>query len=218
MNRNYNPNMPPVLMNLLIINVLVFMATQLLPISNTLFEQFALFFPASPYFKIWQPLTHMFLHANFMHLFFNMFTLWMFGRTIENDLGSKRFLWYYFLCGFGAALLQLGVNWIEINAAIGSGNSLAAARAINTPMVGASGAIFGLLAAFGIMHGNSILMMLFPPIPMKAKYFVLIYAALELWLGVTDRGGGVAHFAHLGGALWGFLILLYWKKRGKIHY
>lgn len=210
--------MPPVMMNLLIINVLVFMASNLLPIGRELAPHLALFFPTSPYFQPWQPITHMFMHGNMMHLLVNMFMLWMFGRVVENDLGSKRFLWYYLICGFGAAILQLAVNWIEITSLANAGDYMSAARAVNTPMVGASGAIFGLLAAFGILHGNSMIMMLFPPIPMKAKYFVLIYAALELWLGVRGAHDGIAHFAHLGGALWGFLILLYWKRKGKIHY
>ena len=204
-------------MNLLIINVLVFIAIQLLPFGQRMFDALGLYFPTSPDFRFWQPLTHMFVHDNndFYHLLFNMLTLWMFGRTVEYDLGSKKFIWYYLLCGLGAALLQLTVNWIEINAA---GAGIAAARMINTPMIGASGAIFGLLAAFGILHANSMVMMVLPPIPMKAKWFVLIYAALELWLGVSGMQPGVAHFAHLGGGLWGFLILLYWKKKRKIYF
>lgn len=210
--------MPPVVMNLLIINVLVFVAIYLLPFGPRLGGSMALYFPTSPYFRFWQPLTHMFVHANFTHLLVNMFTLWMFGRTVEYDLGAKKFIWYYLLCGLGAALLQLTVNWIEINSLAGSGDYIAAAQAVNGQMVGASGAIFGLLAAFGVMHANSMVMMLIPPIPMKAKWFVLIYAVIELLFGVSGVNDGVAHFAHLGGALWGFLILLYWKKKGKIYY
>ncbi len=220
MNRNYNPNFPPVVMNLLIINVLIFLATSArLSFGPELKSALTLYFPTSPGFRFWQPLTHMFVHADSMHLFVNMFTLWMFGRTVEYDLGPKKFIWYYLICGFGAALLQLAVNWIEINALANAGDYLTAGAMIQYGgMVGASGAIFGLLAAFGILHANSMVMMLVPPIPMKAKWFVLIYAVVELLFGVTGVNDGVAHFAHLGGALWGFLILLYWKKKGKIYY
>ncbi len=213
--------MPPVVMNLLIINVLVFMATFLLPFGQWLHDTLALYFPTSPNFRFWQPLTHMFVHSNTdpYHLLINMFTLWMFGRQVEYDLGPKKFMWYYLLCGLGAALLQLAVNWIEINALAGSGNFMEAGyMVLNGRMVGASGAIFGLLAAFGILHANSMVMMILPPIPMKAKWFVLIYAVIELLFGVSGVNDGVAHFAHLGGALWGFLILLYWKKKGKIYF
>lgn len=210
--------MPPVVMNLLIINVLLFMATVLLSFGPGMFNAMALYFPTSPYFRFWQPVTHMFLHGDYIHLLTNMFMLWMFGRTVEYDLGPKKFIWYYLLCGLGAALLQLGVNWIEIKALAGAGDYIAAGQMVNGQMVGASGAIFGLLAAFGIMHANSVVMMIIPPIPMKAKWFVLIYAAIELVFGVSGLQPGVAHFAHLGGALWGFLILLYWKKKGKIYY
>ena len=226
MRQNYNPNMPPVVMNLLIINVLVFIATLLPNIGDKLFSELALYFPTSPHFRIWQPLTHMFVHANqtmtgdiyFWHLFTNMFALWMFGRIVEYDLGSKRFLIYYLVCGLGAALLQMGVNWIEIGSYANEGNFMAAAMAVNTPMVGASGAVFGILLAFGMMRPNSVIMLLLPPIPMKAKWFVIIYGLIELFFGVRGGGDGIAHFAHIGGMLWGFLLLLYWKKKGKIHY
>ena len=216
MNRNYNLNMPPVVMNLLIINVLVFMATYIG--GDELLLKLAVYFPTSPYFRFWQPLTHMFTHAGFAHLFTNMFALWMFGRIVEYDLGSKRFLIYYMVCGLGAALMQMGVNWIEIASYANAGDYMAAAQAVNTPMVGASGAVFGILLAFGMMRPNSVIMLLFPPIPLKAKWFVIIYGLIELWIGVRGGGDGVAHFAHLGGMLWGFLLLLYWKKKGKIYY
>jgi len=210
--------MPPVVLNLLIINGLIFMAVRMLPAAQEIWPQLALFYPSSPFFRIWQPLTYMFVQVDTTHLLFNMFMLWMFGRTVEHDLGSRRFLTYYLLCGVGAAAIHLGVMWLEMNAYAAAGNFAGAMNLMRTPTIGASGAIFGLLVAFGMMHANSMVMMIIPPIPMKAKYFVIVVAVIELFLGVSGRGGNVAHFAHLGGALWGFLILFYWKRRGRIHY
>jgi membrane associated rhomboid family serine protease len=143
------------------------------------------------------------MHANLSHLFFNMFALWMFGRVIEYDLGSKRFLTYYLICGVGAGLMQLGVNAIEGGWAL---------------TVGASGAVYGLLLAYGMLHPNNTIMLMFPPIALKAKWFVVIYGVIELFAGIASSGGGVAHYAHLGGMLWGFLLLRYWKRRGQIWY
>lgn len=197
------------------------MAVHILPGGRGmgLIEQLSVYFPTSPNFRIYQLITHMFLQYDFLHMFFNMFALWMFGRIVEYDLGSKRFLIYYLICGVGAALMQIGVNWIEINSYINSGNFMAAEIARNTPMLGASGAVFGLLLAFGLMRPNAMIMLLIPPIPMKAKYFVIIFGLLELWLGASNgTGGGIAHFAHVGGMLWGFLLLIYWKKRRKIFF
>ena len=196
---------PPVVANLLIINILVFLAEILLPgrISNALLEFGALSFWKGGDFHIWQPLTYMFLHANFGHIFFNMFALWMFGRTLEYELGPKRFLTYYMVCGVGAALIQYLT-------ALAFGE-------LPLMLVGASGAVMGLLLAFGVMHPNAVIMLLIPPIPMKAKWFVIIYGVIELFLGW--RGvGNVAHFAHVGGMLWGFVLLYWWKKRGVIRY
>ncbi len=216
-----------VVKNLLIINVLMFFGSMLLmgdpdPASSVALingqitdfslwgrYRLALFLPGSPYFQPYQLVTHMFMHANLTHLFFNMFALYMFGPPIEMSFGSKRFLFYYLFAGFGAMFLQLGVSWLEIHQ-FGAPGYLA-----NIPMVGASGAIFGLLAAFGYLFPNSQIMLIFPPIPMRAKYFVLLYAGAELMFGLNTMGGnsGVAHFAHVGGALFGFLLLLYWRKR-----
>lgn len=212
-------------MNLLLINVVLFVAMNLMPggmehggLGEQLALKLSIYFPASPFFHFWQPLTHMFVHATWGHLFSNMFALWMFGRIIEYDLGSKKFLIYYFVCGLGAALLQMGVNWMEISSFISGGEGQRAISAINTPMMGASGAVFGILLAFGLMHANSVIMLLIPPIPMKAKWFVIIYGLIELFTGVYGRADGIAHFAHLGGMLWGFLLLVYWKRKGKIYY
>ncbi len=198
---------PPVVTNLVIVNVLFLMAERMLPygIGDKIVEHLALFNIGSPWFHSYQVVTYMFLHANFSHLFFNMFALWMFGRSLEYELGSKRFLIYYMVCGIGAALLQLLVGWLE-------------GGPLNVPTVGASGAVFGLLLAFAMLHPNDVIMLLFPPIALKAKYFVIIYGVIELLLGVSGSMDNVAHFAHLGGMLWGFLLLLYWRKRGKIYY
>lgn len=206
MNRQHNYNTPPVVMNLLIINALVFFLTNYL--SREIFYNMALFAPESPHFRFWQPITHLFVQDGFLHLFTNMFSLWMFGRQAEYDMGSKRFLTYYLVCGLGAAAMQLGVGYL-----MGSDP--------NIPMVGASGAVYGILLAFGLMHGNARVMLLIPPIPMKAKWFVIIFGALELFGGIRGglfEGDNVAHFAHLGGMIWGLLLLLYWKKRHKIYY
>ena len=213
---------PPVVTNLLIINVLVFLAEILLPgsVSDRLMDFGALHFWAGGGFHIWQPLTYMFLHANFSHILFNMFALWMFGRGLEYEMGSRRFLTYYLVCGVGAALIQLGVNWLEYSAMLSSGTASPAAlwSYAHATTIGASGAVFGLLLAFGMMHPNSVIMLVFPPIALKAKWFVIIYGAIELLAGVSGTGGGVAHFAHLGGMLFGWLLLRWWKKRGRIYY
>ncbi|MBE6181888.1 MAG: rhomboid family intramembrane serine protease [Rikenellaceae bacterium] len=192
---------PPIVKNLLIINALVFMAESLLPISH-LIEYYGALQIGFADFRTYQFVSYMFLHANFEHLFFNMFALWMFGRTLEVELGSQRFLTYYLVCGIGAALIQAAI-------AVG----------MDTPMVlvGASGAVFGLLLAFGVMHPNAVIMLVIPPIPMKAKWFVIVYGLIELFLGWRGAGN-VAHFAHVGGMLWGFMLLWWWKRNGKIYY
>lgn len=220
---------PPVIKNLIIINVLFFMAETILPngLGDLLIDKLGLYFWESDNFRLYQLVTHMFLHGSISHLFFNMFALWMFGRTLEYDLGSKRFLTYYMVTGIGAGLLQLGVNWIEISRlkevmdAAGSMTPYmheAFQSHLNRVTIGASGAVFGVLLAFGMMHPNSIIMLLIPPIPIKAKYFVIIYGVIELTLGVSGAQSGVAHFAHVGGMLFGFFLLRYWKRNGKIYY
>jgi membrane associated rhomboid family serine protease len=153
--------------------------------------------PGSP-FAPWQVVTYAFLHGDIMHIAFNMFALWMFGRELELLMGPKRFLIYYFTCVVGAALIQLLV-------AKGQGGLY--------PTIGASGGVFGILLAFGMTFPNRMIVLLFPPIPMKAKYFVIIYGVLELYLGVSGNAPGIAHFAHLGGMLFGFLLLQYWNRQ-----
>lgn len=202
MNRYFQT--PPVVLNLIIINVLAFMATALLPVGGTLVQHCALYWFGNPLYHSYQFISYMFLHANFEHLFFNMFALWMFGRTLEMELGPRRFLVYYMVCGVGAALIQMAAAWM--------------AGEYYIQLVGASGAVMGLLLAFGVMHPNSIIMLLIPPIPMKAKWFVVIYGVIEVFLGWTGYGGNVAHFAHVGGMLWGFLLLHWWRSRGFIRF
>lgn len=168
--------------------------------------QLAMYVPGSANFKPWQVLTHMFMHADLGHLAFNMLTLFFFGPPIERVWGTFRFLSYYLLCGLGAMALHLGVLWWELTRA-GLDPT-----AYNGAMLGASGAIFGVLVGFAWLFPNQIISLIFPPISLKAKYFVPIIAALELLYGVRGYDSGVAHFAHLGGALVGFLIMLMWYK------
>ena len=186
MNRYFQT--PPVVLNLIIINVLVYMATALLPVGDAIYRYCALSL-GTPFFHTYQFITYMFLHANFEHIFFNMFALWMFGRTLEYELGPRRFLIYYMVCGIGAALIQ----WLT---ALAFGE-------LPVMLVGASGAVMGLLLAFGVMHPNVPIIFIFLPIPIKAKWFVVIYGVIELFMGWTGFGGYVSHFAHVGGMVWG---------------
>ena len=190
--------------HLLIIHVLVYFATLLL---GTQRYNLAVFYPTSEFFRPYQIVTHMFMHGNLTHLFFNMFGLFMFGPPLESIWGPKRFLGYYLITGFGALGLHLLATYIEIQM------NPSMAGSINVPMLGASGAIFGLLAGFGMIFPNATIMLLIPPIPIKAKYFVLIYAGIEFFLGVSNPNGGIAHFAHVGGALVGVLLVLYWRYK-----
>ena len=205
-----NLNVTDVVRNLLLINIIVFVgATYFLP-SEITDHWLAVYYPASEYFQPVQLLTYMFMHGGFTHLFFNMFGLYMFGPPIEYTWGPKRFLFYYLFTGFGALALHFAVQFYQINY-LGYPPEIG-----DIPMVGASGAIFGLLAAYGMMYPENVLQLLFPPIPIKAKYFVVLYAGLELYLGISGRQVGVAHFAHLGGALFGFLLIMYWRNGGTV--
>lgn len=211
----YRPQTPPAVLNILIANCVMYLAMTLLN-ENRIYELFALFPIPSHWFEIWQPVTYMFMHGSFSHLFFNMFALWMFGRGLEWEMGTKRFLAYYLVCGIGAGLVQLGMAEIDLmrlpEASIGYHMYL------NTPTVGASGAVFGLLLAFGMLHPNATIMLLIPPIPIKAKWFVIIYGLLELLFGVSGRMDSVAHFAHLGGMFWGWLMLMWWRYQDRKKY
>ena len=207
-------SIPTVTRNLLLINIVVFVATFIddtLLHDDYMYRMFALFYPASPFFRIWQPLTHMFMHGGFWHLFFNMYTLLMFGAPVERAIGERKFLIFYFICGFGAMALHWGVQWCQLHLAAGM-----AADILSIPTVGASGAIYGLLIAFAMLYPDATLVLLFPPIPLKAKWWVLIFAGIEVVTGITGTMDGIAHFAHLGGMLIGFLLMLYWRKSGKL--
>ena len=191
---------PPAVKNLIIANCLLFLATYLIPKVNTLLGTYGqLFWIGSPNFHIYQFVSYMFLHGSFSHLFFNMFALWMFGRTLEYELGTQRFLIYYFVCGIGAALFQMAVAW--------------AANEFYFTMLGASGATMGLLMAFGVMHPNNQIFIFPFPMPIKAKWFVIGYILLEVLQGWGVSSDGIAHFAHVGGMLWGWALLQYWKNK-----
>jgi len=218
--------LPPVIKNLIIVNVLVFLAQKAFDPTDfgTVSQLFALHDVRSVYFKPHQLITHLFMHGGIWHIFFNMFALWMFGSTLENVWGPKRFLIFYMLCGLGAAVLHLTTLYVEYadlasqmaSAPIDIQNQYLydPLYKINVPTVGASGAVFGCLAAFGYLFPNSIVYAYF--IPMKAKWFVILYAGLELWLGIRNSAGdSVAHWAHLGGALVGFLLVFYWNRNNR---
>ncbi|HEX7366302.1 MAG TPA: rhomboid family intramembrane serine protease [Pelobium sp.] len=261
-----NTLFPPVVKNLLIINGIFFFATYVFQSSFgfDLSEHLALFFPTSPKFRVWQLITHLFMHANLGHIFSNMFALWMFGAILENFLGSKKFLNYYLLTGIGASLLFLGVQAVEIlplqnkaevytanptvgnykafvseevpediqpdfdriadywsqnpgsidakKASVSIVNSYLSAK-LNTPVMGASGAVFGILLAFGMLFPNTLIYIYFF-LPMKAKYLVILYGLFELYSGMANNpGDNVAHFAHLGGMLVGFILIKLWNIR-----
>ena len=198
---------PPVVKNLLIINCLVYLAVTLIDGVNHFCAEYLQLWWTNAYnapeFHSYQLITYMFLHAGLGHLFGNMFALWMFGRTLEYEIGSKRFLIYYLVCGVGAALIQMGIASIFNE---------------DLTLLGASGAVMGLLLAFGLMHPNNVIYVMPLPFPIKAKWFVIGYAVLELVLGSSGLSTGIAHFAHIGGMLWGLVLLLVWKKQGKIYF
>lgn len=219
--RGFLANIPPAVKNIIFINILVMLMTMIK--EDFMYETFALFYPTSPFFHWWQPVTHMFMHGGFWHLFFNMYTLWIFGSVLERVWGAKKFLLFYFVTGLGAALVHTGVQWLEVQywlmkVADGLYVGQSAIDVIKmTPTVGASGAIYGVLMGYAMLYPDSILRLIFPPIALKAKWFVLIFAAIELVTGMTGTGGGIAHFAHLGGLIFGFLLIIFWKKRHTLY-
>ena len=238
-------NMTPVVKQLLIINIIFFIGSQLVPIS---YDYLAMFFPENPNFKAWQLLTHMFMHGGILHIAFNMFAMVSFGSALEHFWGGKKFLFFYISCGLGAILLHTGVNYYffqdAINTLMANGYhkadilQLLNEGKIDTrwqqilsvsqfegftgayigTVVGASGAIYGLLTAFAFMFPNAELALMFIPVPIKAKYFVPGILAIDLFLGFKGNslfgngGTGIAHFAHVGGAVAGFLMMWFWKK------
>ncbi len=209
---NFLERIPPVTRSILIVNVIMFVAT--LVNENFMIGTFAMFYPASPLFRWWQPLTHMFMHGGWWHILFNMYTLVMFGMVVERALGTKKFLILYFVAGFGAVVLYTGVEWLQAQSL--SPNSAAYIDLLRTPVVGASGAIYGVLVAFAMLYPEARMTLIFPPVTLDAKWMVAIFIGIELLTGITGTQMGVAHFAHLGGALFGFLLVLYWRKRGEL--
>ena len=207
---NFLERIPPVTRSILIVNVIMFVAT--LVNENFMIGTFAMFYPASPLFRWWQPLTHMFMHGGWWHIFFNMYTLVMFGMVVERALGTKKFLILYFVTGLGAVALHTGVEWLTAHGA----DQAALYDLYRTPMVGASGAIYGVLVAFAMLYPEARMTLIFPPVTLDAKWMVAIFIGIELLTGITGTQMGVAHFAHLGGALFGFLLILYWRKSGKL--
>lgn len=218
-------NIPTVTRNLLLINIVVFLATYLFKQQFALERWGGLHFFMAPDFHVWQFITYQFMHGNFTHIFFNMFALWMFGCVIERVWGPQKFLFYYLVCGIGAGLCQELVQYFEF-----SGDGLTALSVhdrVNvlgvgvmtvgqiynlSCTVGASGAVYGILLAFGMTFPNERIFIFPLPVPIKAKWFICIYAALEIVLAYSSNGDGVAHVAHLGGMLFGLLLILYWRK------
>jgi len=234
---------PPVVKNLIIINALMFLALFgfKAAFGVDLNRELGLFYFKSPYFEPYQIITHMFMHGSLGHIFFNMFALWMFGKVLETVWGGKRFFIYYMITGLGASALHMLVNHLQIASAMKEvaqaygidnfspetveqllrRNSALAQKVgigLYVPTVGASGAVFGVLLAFGMLFPNTQLMLLFPPIPIRAKYFVIGYGILELYLGLTQPGSNIAHFAHLGGMLFGFILIKYWNQKSNKFY
>lgn len=220
---------PPVIKNLVIVNALVFFAQQIFGnnASFNLENLFALHDIRSVYFRPHQLVTHLFLHGDLWHIFFNMFALWMFGSILENLWGPKRFLTFYMICGIGAAVLHLATLYYELTPAWNEFHSFPLAEQekykyapniLNSATIGASGAVFGCLAAFGYLFPNSLIYM-YAFFPIKAKWFVLIYGGAELILGIRNSAGdNVAHWAHLGGAAVGLIMVIIWNKRNRRHF
>ena len=235
-------SLPDIVKQLIIINVLFFLGS--MSLGNAAYDLLALHYPQNPKFAPWQVVTHMFMHGSINHILFNMFGLWMFGGTLAQMWGRNKFLFFYLSTGLGAAALQLGINYFQISTVVGqlveAGYSATVLTetlqsgqyntswlnvisqtelsqlltSFNMSMVGASGALYGILVAFAFLFPNTELMIIFLPIPIKAKYFVPILLASDLFFGFSSYSlGPIAHFAHLGGALTGFIMMWYWKKQ-----
>ena len=200
----------PIVKHFIIINVIMFALTLLA--ENFMLEKFALFYFNSPFFKPYQLISYIFMHGGFMHILFNMYSLYIFGSVLESVWGGKKFFIYYMVTGIGAALSHLFIPYLRIESGV-----LDPYLASIIPMVGASGAIYGLLLAYGVLFPNNVLTLFFPPVSLKAKYMVFVFGGLEFLLGLGGSGDGVAHFAHLGGMLFGFVILMIWKRGNKLY-
>lgn len=240
-------NITPTVKQLLILNVIFYIGSQI--VGAPAYDLLSMYFPGNPGFHFWQPITHMFMHAAYpqiMHILFNMIALYSFGSALEHYWGAKKFLFFYFSCGLGAALLHIGVSYYfyetglhymqhmglssQIHSFLATGQLSSVGvqhidtdilksmfDSYNSPVLGASGAIYGLLVAFAFMFPNAALFLIFIPIPIKAKYFVPVLLAYDLISGIGGQslfgGDGIAHFAHLGGAIVGFLMMWYWKNK-----
>ena len=215
---NFLERIPTVTRSLLIINVLMFVATLINP--SLMKGLFAMAYPASTAFRWWQPLTHMFMHDGIWHILFNMYTLVMFGMVVEQALGSKRFLILFFVTGFGAVLLHTGVEFLQVRSLVKEYTPAPYSAQQIYDMIphvlGASGAVYGVLVAFAMLYPEARMTLIFPPVTLDAKWMVAIFIGIELLTGITGTQMGVAHFAHLGGALFGFLLVWYWRKRGEL--
>jgi membrane associated rhomboid family serine protease len=193
-------NIPKAVKHIIIINILMLVLTYL---NNPLMSKWFALNPVTFLWKPWQLVTYMFMHGGFGHLFFNMYTLFIFGSVLENVWGTKKFLTFYFVTGIGAALVNIGVQYLTGSFAL---------------TVGASGAIYGILMGYAMLYPDSRLTLLFPPVSMKAKWFVLIFAGIELLLGISNNpADNVAHFAHLGGLIFAFLLIMFWKKKHRLY-
>lgn len=239
---NKNPGAVTVI---IIVNVIFFAVSNIPSLEDVMIGTFALYFPLNPAFQWWQLVTNMFMHGGVMHILFNMYGVYAFGALLERVWGPRRFVVFYFLCGLGAAVIYLAVNyykftgletsfladgisqsdlhailsksWDSINM-VANDDLRAFWRIFHVPALGASGAVYGILVAFGMLFPNVKLMLVFLPVPVPAKYFIPGLVALDLFSGVTGVsifGGGIAHFAHVGGALIGFLLMLWWRHVDK---
>ena len=227
--------------HLLIINIIFFFASSVL--GEIMYDLFAMHYPNNPNFFIWQPITHMFMHGDLTHIMFNMFGLWMFGTPLEQMWGKQKFIFFYISAGLGAVLLQTIIYHIDVVSvnqilseyglskgeidlfyetgrlntsviqSVGEDRLFSGIQSFKAIMVGASGALYGILVAFAMLFPNVQLMLLFPPIPVRAKYLVPILILFDLFFGFTSYSvGPIAHFAHVGGAITGFIMMWYWKK------
>ena len=234
-------NVTETVKHLLIINGIFFLAT--LTLGNQVYDWFALHYPSNPKFEYWQPITHMFMHGDLSHIFFNMFGLWMFGTPLEQMWGKQKFIFYYLSAGLGAVLIQTlvyhydviavsqillenGLTKLDVNSfyetgrlnnsiiqSVGEERLYSSIQSFKAVMVGASGALYGILVGFAMLFPNVQLMLLFPPIPIKAKFLVPLLILFDLFFGFTSYSvGPIAHFAHIGGAITGFVMMWYWKK------
>ena len=193
-------NVPKAVKHIILINVLMLVLTYL---NNPLMSKWFALNPITFLWKPWQLVTYMFMHGGLGHLFFNMYTLFIFGSVLENVWGTKKFLTFYFVTGIGAALVNIGVQYLTGSFAL---------------TVGASGAIYGILMGYAMLYPDSMLTLIFPPVSMKAKWFVLIFAGIELLLGISNNpADNVAQFAHLGGLVFAFLLIMFWKKKHRLY-